>query len=60
VPLLLVWGKNDAAFIPAGAEVHRRDRPDAEIVLLDTGHFVLETHVEEVAELTLSFLSKHV
>ena len=60
VPLLLVWGKNDAAFIPAGAEVHRRDRPDAEIVFLDTGHFVLETHVEEVAELTLSFLSKHI
>lgn len=58
VPLLLVWGKNDAAFIPAGAEAHERDRPDAKIVLLDTGHFALETHAEEVAELTLSFLGE--
>jgi pimeloyl-ACP methyl ester carboxylesterase len=60
VPLLLVWGKNDVAFIPAGAEAHKKDRPDAKIVLLDTGHFVLETHVQEVAELTLSFLGEQV
>ncbi|PVH92317.1 alpha/beta-hydrolase [Periconia macrospinosa] len=60
VPLLLVWGKNDAAFIPAGAEAHKKDRPDVTIELLDTGHYVLETHAKEVAELALSFLSKHV
>ncbi|KAH8810830.1 putative Alpha/beta hydrolase [Xylogone sp. PMI_703] len=60
VPLLLVWGKNDAAFIAAGAEAHKKDRPDAELHLLDTGHYVLETHVEEVAKLTLSFLEKHI
>jgi pimeloyl-ACP methyl ester carboxylesterase len=58
VPLLLVWGKHDAAFIPAGAEAHKKDRPDAKLVLLDTGHYVLETHVEEVAALTLSFLGE--
>lgn len=60
VPLLLVWGKNDAAFIPAGAEAHKKDRPDAKIVMLDTGHFVLETHVEEVAQLSLEFLGKSI
>lgn len=60
VPLLLVWGMNDAAFVPAGAEAHRKDRPDAKIVLLDTGHYVLETHAEEVAALTLSFLGEHI
>lgn len=60
VPLLLAWGKNDAAFIPEGAEAHRKDRPDVRIEFLNTGHFVLETHVEEVAALALSFLSDHV
>jgi pimeloyl-ACP methyl ester carboxylesterase len=59
VPLLLVWGENDAAFVPAGAKAHMKDRPDAKIVFLDTGHYVLETHAEEVAEMSLSFLRKH-
>ena len=47
--LLAIWGKNDLFFIPAGAEAFRRDLPAAEVKLLDTGHFALETHVEEVA-----------
>jgi pimeloyl-ACP methyl ester carboxylesterase len=55
-----VWGKNDAAFIPAGAEAYKKDRPDVKIELLDTGHYALETHAKEVAELALSFLSEHV
>ena len=43
-PFLAAWGRNDAHFLPAGAEAYRRDLPDAEIHLLDTGHFALETH----------------
>jgi hypothetical protein len=43
-PFLTAWGKNDPAFIPAGAHVYQRDLPGAEIHLLDTGHFALETH----------------
>jgi pimeloyl-ACP methyl ester carboxylesterase len=49
-PLLAIWGKNDPFFIPAGAEAYRRDNPNATVKFLDTGHFALETHVEEVAE----------
>ena len=48
-PLLAIWGKNDAFFVPAGAQAFRRDVPGATIQLLDTGHFALETHVEEIA-----------
>ena len=55
-PLLAVWGKNDPAFIPAGAQAYRRDLPDAEIHLLDTGHFALETHAREIADLMHTFL----
>jgi len=57
-PFLAAWGKNDPAFIPAGAQAYRRDLPDAEIHLLDTGHFALETHSEEIAELILRFLAR--
>jgi pimeloyl-ACP methyl ester carboxylesterase len=47
-PLLAVWGKNDPFFIPAGAEAFRRDIPAAQVKMLDTGHFALETHVVEI------------
>ena len=57
-PFLAAWGKNDAHFIPAGAEAYRRDLPDAEIHLLDTGHFALETHAEAIGWLILSFLER--
>jgi pimeloyl-ACP methyl ester carboxylesterase len=48
-PTLVIWGKNDPFFIPPGAEAFRRDNPKAIVRFLDTGHFVLETHVTEVA-----------
>ena len=57
-PLLAVWGKNDPFFLPKGAEAYRRDIPDAEVRLFDTGHFALETHVEEIGAAILSFLGK--
>ena len=55
-PLLATWGRHDPAFIPAGAEAYRRDLPDAEIHLLDAGHFALETHAAEIATLMRRFL----
>ncbi|WP_266181429.1 alpha/beta fold hydrolase [Dyella humicola] len=57
-PLLAVWGKHDPFFIPPGAEAYRRDIPDAEIHLLDTGHFALETHAAEIAGYMRDFLGR--
>lgn len=57
-PLLAVWGRHDPAFLPAGALAYRRDLPDAEVHLLDAGHFALETHHREVAEHMLEFLQR--
>jgi pimeloyl-ACP methyl ester carboxylesterase len=57
-PLLAAWGKNDAFFVPAGAEAYKRDLPDAEIHLLDTGHFALETHAAEIGALMRDFLKR--
>ena len=55
-PLLAIWGKNDPFFIPAGAEAFRRDIPSAQVKMLDTGHFALETHVVEIAAAMKEFL----
>jgi len=49
-PTLAIWGKNDPFFIPPGAEAYKKDNPNATVTLLDTGHFALETHLEEIAE----------
>jgi pimeloyl-ACP methyl ester carboxylesterase len=46
---LVLWGKNDPFFLAAGAEAYRRDLPDAEVVLLDGGHFALEENASEIA-----------
>jgi pimeloyl-ACP methyl ester carboxylesterase len=55
-PLLAVWGSNDPFFIPPGAEAFKRDIPDADVRFLPTGHFALETHVEEIANAIIDFL----
>lgn len=56
-PLLAIWGRNDPFFLPAGAEAFKRDIPDADVRLLDTGHFALETHAGEIATAILGFLT---
>jgi len=57
-PLLAIWGKNDPFFIPPGAEAYKRDIPNATVQFLDTGHFALETHVDEIAAAVRELLQK--
>ena len=57
-PLLAIWGKNDPFFLPAGAEAFKRDIPGADVRFLDTGHFAIETHCEEIAAAILDFLPR--
>jgi pimeloyl-ACP methyl ester carboxylesterase len=57
-PLLAAWGRHDPAFVPAGANAYKRDLPDAEVHLLDAGHFALETHHREIATLVQDFLGR--
>src|SRR5215468_8179223 len=57
-PLLAIWGRNDPFFLPAGAEAFKRDIPTAEVQLLDTGHFALETHADEIATAIRKFLDQ--
>lgn len=59
-PTLIVWGKNDKIFPEAGAHPYLRDLPDAEMHILDTGHFALEDKLDEMAPLIHDFLDRKV
>jgi pimeloyl-ACP methyl ester carboxylesterase len=59
-PMLIAWGKFDPFFTLDGARAYLRDVPDAELHLLDTGHFALETHSSEIAALILDFMKRRV
>ena len=59
-PALLPWGQNDQFFPPDGARAYLHDLPDAELHLLDTGHFATATHSDEIAELVAAFLHEHI
>ena len=50
--VLAIWGQNDPFFIPAGARAYQGDVPEAEVILLDTGHFALEEEADTIAEHT--------
>ena len=46
---LIIWGKNDPFFIPPGARAYLNDLPNAKLVWLDAGHFVLDENGPQVA-----------
>jgi pimeloyl-ACP methyl ester carboxylesterase len=53
--LLLIWGKHDLSFELTEPEAYRRDVPNAEIHVLDAGHFALDTAADEIAALVQNF-----
>lgn len=58
LPALIVWGKNDPAFIAAGAEAYLRDLPKAELHLLDAGHFAAEEQPVPIAIYITDFMNR--
>ncbi|MGS5085925.1 alpha/beta fold hydrolase [Hydrogenophaga sp. A37] len=57
-PTLIVWGPHDAYMPEKSARAYLRDLPDAELHLLDGGHWLLETHLDEVVGLVRDFLGR--
>jgi pimeloyl-ACP methyl ester carboxylesterase len=60
VPVLAVWGEHDPIFGPDGARGFANDTPNAEIHLLNGGHFLLESALDQVAPLVVNFLDRHI
>ncbi|MBK3546870.1 alpha/beta fold hydrolase [Streptomyces sp. MBT60] len=58
VPVLAVWGRNDEIFGPAGARAFARDAKNAEVHLINGGHFLLESHRDVVAGYLRGFLGR--
>ena len=56
-PTLVVWGEHDPSFIAAGANAFQQDLPNAEIHLLDAGHFALDEQTDQIARLIIHFMS---
>jgi pimeloyl-ACP methyl ester carboxylesterase len=54
--LLVLWGKYDPSFDLSEPEAYRRDVPNAQVHVLDAGHFALDTAAEEIAELVRGFM----
>jgi pimeloyl-ACP methyl ester carboxylesterase len=59
-PLLVVWGKHDLSFDSGEPERYRKDVPNAEVHVLDAGHFALDTKADEIAALVSQFMSVHI
>jgi pimeloyl-ACP methyl ester carboxylesterase len=59
-PTLVVWGKNDPIFTTEGARAFQRDLPEAELHLVDTGHFALQEDFETIAALMRDFYVRRV
>ena len=59
-PITIVIDKNDEIFVAAGAAPYKRDIPNVEIRMFDTGHFALETNGLEIAKLIREFLARAV
>jgi len=53
--LLVLWGKYDMSFDASEPEAYRRDVPNAEIHVLDAGHFALDTAADEIAAFVRAF-----
>ncbi|APU14138.1 Alpha/beta hydrolase family [Actinoalloteichus sp. GBA129-24] len=58
VPVLAVWGRNDEIFGPEGAQAFACDAEDAEVRLINSGHFLLESHLDVVAGYLRGFLGR--
>ena len=58
-PTLVLWGKHDTSFTPAGALGYSEDLPQAEVHLLDAGHFALDEATPEIADLMHRFLAEN-
>ncbi len=56
--VLILWGKNDPFFTVEGAKAYQRDLPNAELHLIDTGHFALEDFSAFIAERMRKFLGQ--
>jgi pimeloyl-ACP methyl ester carboxylesterase len=55
--LMVIWGLHDLSFDPGEPERYRKDVPNAQVYVLDAGHFALDTKADEIATRIREFMS---
>ncbi len=58
-PTLILWGPQDGYMPAAAGRAFLRDLPDAELHMLDAGHWALETSLDQMVALSRDFLTRH-
>jgi len=59
VPVLIIWGDREKFFTAPGAKAHLREVPQAELHILDVGHFARLEVPGQVASLRAEFVKRH-
>ena len=57
-PTPIAWGPHDGYMPEGAARAYLRDLPDAELHLLDAGHWALDTNLDEIVALARDFLGR--
>lgn len=55
-PTLVLWGREDQYYSPEAADAYQQDLPSVQVQVLDGGHWVIETHSDQIAMLTNKFI----
>jgi pimeloyl-ACP methyl ester carboxylesterase len=58
-PTLVVWGRYDPSFETAEARAYKRELPNAEVHVIDAGHFALDEKADDIAAYIRNFFSQH-
>jgi pimeloyl-ACP methyl ester carboxylesterase len=53
----VIWGKYESSFDPSEPESYRKDVPNAEVHIVDGGHFALDTAADEIADFVKGFMT---
>src|SRR5579872_677205 len=56
--LLVIWGQYELSFDPSEPESYRKDVPNAEVHIVDGGHFALDTAADEIANFVKGFMAR--
>jgi pimeloyl-ACP methyl ester carboxylesterase len=55
--LMVIWGKHDLSFDLGEPNRYHKYVPNAQIYVLDAGHFALDTKADEIAARISAFMS---
>jgi pimeloyl-ACP methyl ester carboxylesterase len=59
-PILVVWGRYDPSFEKAEAQASKRELPNAEVHIIDAGHFALDEKADDISADIRNFFARHI